>query len=630
MSFDADPFYKPSKIRIIVLCATSALIALVYLAKLFSMQVIQISLYETIAEAGSRRSETIPTKRGEIYDRSYDTPIATSYNSYNIRLIPDNANPQAIADVIDKLAVIFGIEEQQLFKKIPKDFKFYKPIVLISDVSYEKIVYIAEHIDEFPSIEWEGKPKRYYPLGAEMAHVLGYVGEITPEELQVMYNQGYSSTSIIGKNGIEKVYDSLLRGQDGIRFKRVDARGQGVSSAETTEVPPQLGDVLVLSLDRKIQNLALKALGKRMGAIIVMKPATAEILAMVSYPSYDPNLFYGNESSVEFSRLLSDSRSPFLNRAIQAAASPASTFKILMTIADLQEKAIPLSQKINCPGWVQIGNRRFNCHERKGHGHEDIFDAMADSCNVFYYTLGNEYLGVNTITQYAESLGFGQLSGIDLPGEITGLLPTPEWKKSVRGSVWVGGDTVNLSIGQGDLTATPLQLANLVAAVVNGGTIYQPHVVNEIRDPVTFSLKEQITPKILYQVDYRPDVWENTRLAMRGVITDGTARDVVYTKAVQIAAKTGTAQTGAEESKHSWFASYAPYNFSNPEEVISVTIWVDAINGWEWWAPKAANIIYHGIFNQMSYEQTLLDLHPWYAELADEMKLLREGAPHDQ
>jgi len=614
MSSSSNSYFKPSKFRIITLISISSLLVIIYIIKLFSMQVMQASVYEMIADKGTRRREIINTKRGEIYDRNYDQPIASNLNSYVIKMMPLGITKAEILKEIDLLAEYLKINKDTLLKKLPEDLRLYAPVDLVADVRYEDVLYLAEHSESFKALSWENKPKRYYPYGRYLSHILGYVGEITPEELQVLYNQGYNSNSILGKNGIEKQYDADLRGKEGWRFRRVNAQGQRVEGKEDiVETDPVLGKTLVLSIDRKIQTLALKALGKRLGSVVVLKPASGEVVAMASYPTYDPNQFYTANSSEVFNKLFADSKSPFLNRGIQEVASPASTFKVIMSVANFQEELLPLSSKIVCNGWIQIGNRNFHCHVfPAGHGALDIYGALAQSCNVFFYTLGNEYLGVNKILEYSEYFGLGQVSGIDLPGEVSGLLPSPEWKEKNIGTPWVGGDTVNMSIGQGYLTVTPLQMANVVAGIVNNGTIYQPHVLKEVRDPVTFKVDQEIKPEVLLQLDLKDSVWVNIKKAMRNVIVNGTAAPVLTTRAVKIAGKTGTAQTGIEDSKHSWFISYGPSDYTDPDQVYVVVVWVDAINGWEWWAPKAANIIYNGLFKNLDYEDSVRDLQPYY------------------
>jgi penicillin-binding protein 2 len=600
-------------LRTRVLMVLMSACVLLLAVRLFSMQVMQGDIYGSRAEEVARQTQVITAKRGIIYDRSYDAPIVSNYDVYNLVMNPVNQNERQISTMLEKLSSHLGIPLASLKKKLPSGFKLYHPVELVSGIKYQDIVYIAEHKDEFEGLSWENRPMRLYPQGSSMAHVLGYVGEITTGELQVLYNRGYSEKSIIGKAGIEKTYDAKMRGKDGKRLRRVDARGQGIENGEVVDVPPDLGNNLVLTLDRNIQSLAQRALGKRIGSIVVLKPATGEILAMVSYPSYDPNQFYTEQSSAAFKRLANDSRSPFLNRNVQSAAPPASTFKILMSTAVLEENAFPATNKILCNGSVQFGNRVFHCHLRNGHGLVDLEDAMAQSCNVYYYTMGNEYLGVNKIVDYSYRFGFGEITGIDLPGETGGLVPSPEWKQERRGVSWVGGDTVNLSIGQGDINTTPLQLADMMALIINGGTVYQPHLLKEVRDATTFQVVEQVTPKVLRTTGLKLETIKELKTALRSVVTTGTPKDVMTTRSVQIAAKTGTSETGNVDDKHSWFVAYAPYDYSDINDVVVAVVWIDAVNTWDWWAPKAANILFHGIFTKQDYAQTVKDLQPlWY------------------
>jgi len=606
VSFDKT---KRVAILIILMSATIA----IYIFYLFYLQIIQNSVYENRADSITKRNQVIIAKRGEIFDRNYNQPIASNYDTFSLTLNPDSMDQKNIPVVIDRLSSLLSVPKEILTKKFPNSVKLFQPIEMLSNVTYPQIVNIAENIDLYPGISWQSKPIRNYGMASMTAQILGYVGEITPEELQVLYNRGYTAKDTIGKTGIEKTYDLVLRGKDGLKFRRVDAQGKGISKNQEVIIPPTVGKSLVLTIDKDIQELAVRSLGKRAGSVIVMKPATGEILAMVSYPTYDPNQFYSDQSLQSFSLLARDPASPFLNRSIQAAAPPASAFKVLMTTAVLEEHAFSKNSVVNCLGSMMIGNRKFNCHVLTGHGPVNIFDALAQSCNVFYFTMGVDHLGIDVIDDYCFKFGFGEITGIDLPGEISGNVPTPDWKQQVLKTPWVGGDTANLSIGQGFMTATPMQMANMVCMIVNNGVVYQPHLLKEIRDPITRERIQTYQHKVLRQAAFRQDTFDDVKAAMRKVIVDGTAAPVITTKAVEIAAKTGTGQTGlSDDNNHSWFVSFAPYRYQNPEDVVVVVVWVDAVNTWEWWAPKAANIILHGIFTKKNYFEAVKELHPWY------------------
>jgi penicillin-binding protein 2 len=333
---------------------------------------------------------------------------------------------------------------------------------------------------------------------------------------------------------------------------------------------------------------------------------------MVSYPWYDPNDFYTDEGGNEFTRLSLDANFPFLNRAIQSSYPPASTFKVLLTTAVVEEETFPQEQEVICEGSIFFGDRVFLCHKKTGHGALSLMQGLAQSCDVYFYTIGTEALGIDVIADYSRRFGFGQISGIDLPGEVQGLVPSPQWKESVYNAPWLGGDTVNISIGQGYLTTSPIQIANMIAMIVNEGTIYKPHLVKEIRDPISGKILEQIEPTVLRSSSIRESTFETVQQAMRGVITDGTAKVVITTDAVEVAGKTGTAEVGYADRWHSWFAAYAPYNAENPEDQVVVVTMVEAANEWEWWAPKAANIIFQGIFADQTFDEAVEDLNLWY------------------
>jgi penicillin-binding protein 2 len=447
---------------------------------------------------------------------------------------------------------------------------------------------------------------RNYVDSRSLSHILGYVGDITRDELTMLYNRGYQQGDVIGKAGIERQYDELLRGREGRETRTVDVRGRRIAGqGAVNREPPVMGKNLVLTIDRDIQTLVEKALGNRMGSAVVMRPATGEILAMVSYPWYDPNIFAGGQRG-EYQALAEDPNKPFLNRAIQSSYPPASTFKIVMTTGILAENAFPPEQLILCPGEINYGNRDWRCHIRKpGHGRLNLRRAMAQSCDIYYWIVGRDHLGVERIVSYARDYGLGELTGIDLPGEIAGFIPTPQWKDRRFHERWLGGDTMNMSIGQGYTLVTPIQMANMVSMVVNDGKIYKPHILKEVRDPVSGAVEQNSRPELLHESDVEPKIFEALRRDMRGVISEGTAQFPLNIKTVEIAGKTGTGEVGLQDKWHSWFTAFAPYTTDNPEERVVVSIIVEAVNKWEWWAPYASAIIFQGIFAGQEYEDAV-------------------------
>ena len=600
------------KIRMIVLSVIIVSIFTVYSMHLYSLQIIQGGMYKKRARDVARREQIIPTQRGEIYDRNYDTPLVMNVDSFAVEIIPA-ALPDDLADIKSSLSEVLNMSIEDIEKFIPKRYKnYYNPVEIRDDVEYEKIFYLAEHKDKFPGVIWRSKPIRNYTQTGSISHVLGYVGDITREEIQELYNKGYAPNSELGKSGLEKQYDIYLRGKEGIRYNTVDVRGRQVEGSADMEKPPVLGKTLVLSLDRHIQQLCEKALGERMGSAVVMKPSTGEVLALVSYPSYNPNIFYTDQSSSYYKELSLDSRYPFVNRTIQSSYAPASVFKIFMSAAIIEEEVFPEYEKIDCKGEMWLGDRVFHCHKKTGHGKLNLQEALAESCDIYFWTVGRDYLGIDKIVEYSRRFGFGEKTGIDLPGEIKGLVPTPSWKESTFHTPWVGGDTFNTSIGQGSLQITPVQIANAVSMVVNEGVNYVPHLLKQVRDPVTGEVIEEVQPQLLHNSLIRKETFKKVQKNMRSVITNGTARVIMTTDAVKIAGKTGTGEVGYKDRWTSWFAAYGPYEAENPEDQVVVVVMVEAENEWEWWAGKATNVIFQGIFADQNYEEAVDDLNLWY------------------
>ena len=578
----------------------------VYTVRLFSMQILSGDLYRSRARNIARQTRVIPAPRGEIFDRNYNQPLVLNADSFAVSLTPGEVPRADIPELITRLAVILELPREQIEKKLPPSIYYlYQPVEIAANIPFGTITALAERKDSLPGVSWQSKPRRDYPETGSLSHIIGYMGNITRDELTMLYNKGYQQGDIIGKDGIERQYDELLRGKAGSETRTVDVRGKNVAG-ETVHTSPETGRNLVLTIDRKIQTLAEKALGNRIGTVVVMRPSNGEILAMVSYPWYDPNIFSQTDLEAEYQALIDDPNKPFINRAIQSAYPPASVFKIIMTTAILSENAFPPEQTIDCQGEITYGGQVSRCHIRRpGHGRLNLQKAMAQSCDIYYWLVGRDYLGVENIVSYSRDFGFGEISGIDLPGEISGFIPTPQWKDRRLHERWQGGDTMNMSIGQGYTLVTPLQMANMVSMVVNNGVIYKPHLLKEVRDPQTGAVEMSVIPDVIHKSNVDPKVLALVRRDMRGVISEGTAQYPLNIKTVEIAGKTGTAEVGLQDKWHSWFASFAPYETNDPEERIVVSVIVEAVNDWEWWAPYCSAIIYQGIFADQSYEEAV-------------------------
>lgn len=604
-----------NRIRLITVGVIIVLIFIIYLTHLFSLQIVNTGIYKKKARNVAQRSNIIPSQRGKIYDVNYDYPLAMNVDSFAILVTPADVTDISIEELVEKLSEVLKVSFNELIRNVPRNTaNQYQAVEIISGISFDSVSYIAEHIDEFKGVSWTSKPLRFYNETGSISHILGYLGGITTSELQILYNQGYSYNSVLGKSGIEKQYDMILRGRDGKRIKTVDVKGRGVNREDVIE-PPENGMNIRLTIDRHIQELAEKALGPRKGSVVVLRPSTGEIVAMVSYPNFNPNLF-SLPGPTNFGVLSLDPDFPFLNRAIQSQYSPASTFKIILSAALLDLDAIDPEETVTCTGSLTIGNRTTYCHKLSGHGPVNLKEALQQSCNIYFGTVGMNNLGIDNIAKYAQYLGLASKTGIDLPGEVSGNIPTRAWKESVYNNSWQLGDTYNASIGQGFVTSTPLQVANEMAIIVNDGISYKPHLLKEVIDPISGEVIERFEPEVLRNSPIRYETFQTLKENLRSVVTDGTSNVVILNDQVKIAGKTGTGEVGLKDHWHSWFVSYGPYETENPDDRLVVLTMIEATNEWDWWAPKAADIIYEGIFGNKTYEEVIRDFQRrrvWYA-----------------
>ena len=588
------------------------LVLAVYLFKLFSMQVVQGQNYRTQSKKISSTVKEIPAQRGEIYDRNSDQALAVNIDSFAVDITLGEIPDEKYNTVLSRLASQLEVSRSFIDSKI-KDVPRYsfRAVEVKSNVSFQTITMIAENLVDLPGVSWRAKPVRSYLVTGSFCHILGYLGKITKDQLNVRYNMHdndskriYNENSIIGQSGIESQYDEILQGEPGRESRTVDAKGRFVSTAPVV-IPPKMGNNLVLTIDRSIQELAEKALGERYGSAVVLKPSTGEILAMASYPSYDANVITSGENTSETRRILNDPRKPMLNRAVEGTYPPASTFKVIMSAAMLQEGTFDPLKKVECNGFIEYGNRVFKCHIGiPGHGKLDLKNGLAQSCNVYFWTIGREALGIERISKYARTFGYGQETEIDLPSQARGLVPTPQWKERTFHEKWLGGDTLNASIGQSYTLVTPLHVANMMAMVVNKGVIYKPHILKIAYDPATKDITKELKPEILHKADIDASVWEELQTDLRYTVTNGSAQWPLRNKVVQITGKTGTAEVGLNNRWHSWFVAYAPFD-APPEDAVVVCVSVEATNEWEWWAPYASNIIFQGIFAKQTYEEAI-------------------------
>jgi penicillin-binding protein 2 len=457
---------------------------------------------------------------------------------------------------------------------------------------------IEEQHLQLPGVVVEIEPLREYISGTLFAHITGYVGHIPEQDLESYLGSGdsdYDANDIVGLTGVELTYEDELRGEKGQRHVEVDVTGREIQTIGT-EVAAVPGHNLVLSLDADLQaaiteilDRGIRDAGSESGVVVAMDPRTGEILAMVSLPTYDPNLFIGGIAKEEYARLSEDPRHPLVNHGISGQYPPGSTFKVVTAAAGLEQGTISRSSTIFCPGTIWIPHRfapdnpdlaqPFNCWAQKGHHSISMVEAIAQSCDIYFGVLAGGYgefegLGQAALADYAVYFGLGQPTGVDLPGETTGLVPDATWKRLTYGETWVTGDTYNAAIGQGFILTTPLQILNATAAVANGGELYRPQVVREIRD-AEGNVVRPFTPDLVRRVPVSDENLTIVRQGMRAAVTHGTAW-AANLGGVAVAGKTGTAEFPGQRDwegnlpTHAWFTAFAP--FDNPEIALVVFV----------------------------------------------------------
>ncbi|MBC7331311.1 MAG: penicillin-binding protein 2 [Synergistetes bacterium] len=549
-----------------MLMAVYCLFFLILLARLWYIQVLMERHYKAAAQENRVRLVLLKATRGTIYDRN-GSVLAFNLPSYGLSFVPASLKGRysSVEDFLKELSGELKIPYDELCRNYKRRFySTYWPVLVIDGLPLTQVIDIREWLMPQGVLNLEVDTRRFYPWGEIFSHVIGYTAEISEAELKLYSGKGYRGGDHIGKTGLEKLYEDYLRGVDGYQEIEVDALGRRVSVIK--EVLPKNGFNLLLNIDKHLQKVAYDALGDRRGAVILMNPKNGAVLALVSKPSYDPNYFVWGVSPSEWKSFISDPLRPMYNRAVQAELPPGSLFKTLVALASLSEKIVSPKQQFYCSGFMKVGNRVFKCWKEGGHGFVNLYRAIAHSCNVYFYNLGIQ-LGVRKIAEYAENCGFGRKTGIDLPSESEGFVPTPEWKEKYFKEFWYPGDTVNLSIGQGFLLVTPIQMATFVSAIANGGMLYQPMLAKALTDGDGNVIKE-FSPKSCGKLPFSKSIIEEVKKGMRLAVTEGTAK-LLSDSFIRAAGKTGSAQNPSGQ-EHAWFMGFAPYD--NPEIAIVVLI----------------------------------------------------------
>jgi penicillin-binding protein 2 len=543
----------------------------ILILRLGELQLLEHKHFTTKSIDNRVRVEPIPPTRGLIYDRN-GVLLAQNLPAHSLEITPEQVKD--LEKTIGQLGEIIEISEGNLkrFNQLRKQQRRFDSIPIRVDLTDEEIARFAINRHRFPGVEIKAKLLRTYPLGKETAHVLGYVGRINQKELESLDASNYSGTSHVGKSGVEKFYEKHLHGVVGSRRVEVNALGRTLRILDSQA--PKPGANLYLSLDIKLQQEAINALGDENGAVVAIDPSDGSILALVSNPSFDPNLFVNGISSKDYKALRNSPDNPIFNRALLGRYPPGSTTKPIIGLAGLELKKTSKSQEVFCRGYFQLPNNehKYRDWKKTGHGHTNIKKAIIESCDVYFYDLANK-LGIDHIHNYLSKFGFGQEPEVDISGAVSGLLPSREWKLRTRGEQWYTGETLIVGIGQGYFLATPLELASSTATLAAKGKRYAPRILQAIQT----SEREKPAP-VLPTIKQRVPIvsssnWNHVIDAMTKVIDSprGTAK-VIHTDKYSIAGKTGTAQVFSikqdetyDEEKiekklrdHALFISFAP------------------------------------------------------------------------
>jgi len=566
---------REEKVPLIRLAIAQYIILGIFLLLIFGLwrlQVLHSDYYTSMAEQNRVKEVPILAPRGKLLDRE-GRPIVDNYPSFSALLLRSqgktgDANLEAIA-----LGLHLDPDDLKARVKRLSAMPGYQPIFIKYDITPDELAFVEAHRNEFPELDTITVHRRLYPKNGFMAHVIGYVGEVSEDMLNNPRFEFYNSGDIVGQSGVEAEYNDMLMGKNGSRRVLVNSKGKEVG--ELSDTPAIPGKPLQLTIDLDLQIAAEEALGDKTGAIVAMDPKTGEILAMVSRPTFDPNAFAVRITSKEWSKLLTDPGKPLLNKAIQAQLAPGSVFKIIMSVAGWQE-GIAQTLHVNCTGGANFYGRRFGCWVKHGHGGVDLPRAIYQSCDVFFYTLA-EKLGIDRIAKYATALGLGQKTGIDLPQEVSGVMPSEAWKLKNYRQKWYAGETISVGIGQGAVATTPVQLMRAISAISMDGHVVRPHVV--FPDKVPDSYRSALKYNETSDVPIDPAGWETITDAMgRVLLPEGTA-PMAHKVGIDIAGKTGSAQTISNALKakmsnkaafkdNGWFVGFTPRR--NPDIVVCV------------------------------------------------------------
>ena len=563
----------------------AAIVVLLMFVGLFArswyLQIQQFQRFSTLSDDNRIRLQPVVPGRGEIFDRR-GRLLAENVPVYSVEVVPSQVDD--MDELLNQIARLIHLEQDQIeaFQKLVRSRPSFEPQTLKLSLGEDEVARYAVHQHRFDGARLKVQVVRHYPYKGELAHVLGYVGRISQDDMTVIDRDAYRGIRYIGRLGIEATYEEQLRGTVGYEQVETTAHGRNVRVLERVE--PVNGEDLILGLDIDLQKFAREALGDYKGAVVALDPKTGDVLAFVSNPVYDPNLFVNGISTGDYAKLRNADDRPLLNRAFNGRYAPGSTIKALVGLAGI-ERGIGHTHTVNCPGWYSLpgSSHRYRCWRHNGHGIMSLTDAIAQSCDVYFYSVARD-VGIDYLHDFLTEFGLGRRTGIDLLDEPTALVPSREWKERARGEPWYPGETVISGIGQGYMLSTPLQLAVMASTMANRGTRVAPRFVTEVREPEDLRIRSLPT-LIKQQVQIsNPAMLDHVLSAMEAVVHGerGTARAIGANSPYRIAGKTGTAQvisiaqgeTYDEEAleerfrDHALFVSFAPVD--DPKIAVAV------------------------------------------------------------
>ena len=541
----------------------------ILILRLWFLQILNGSTYRTKSENNRIRVCTISPFRGIIYDRNGELLVANR-PSYDLYVIPEEVQDRT--HLLQSLNRFVGLELQPAGQKLDKGSRRYpfRPICLKRDMSRDELALIETHRFNLPGVMIKVKPQRHYVCEDLASHLLGYLGEVNERQLRRGQYPGIRPGDLIGKSGVEEKWQTVLSGMPGGEQVEVDAAGRKIRVISLK--PPVSGENIYLTIDKDLQTTAEKALAGKRGAIVAMDPNNGEILALVSSPSFDPNLFVGGIDRATWEKIASSKDFVLQNRALSGQYPPGSVFKIVVALAGLEEGVIDPEEEVVCTGVYLLGRHRYHCWKKHGHGKVNLHRAIVESCDIYFYKMGKR-LGIDKLAYYARMFGLGEVTGFDVGQEKPGLIPTSEWKLRKWGVPWQGGETVSVSIGQSFVLVTPIQAVTLISAIYNGGVIFNPQVTKWVGKSGTEKIYE-FSPKIMGRIAVRQEYFDIIKKALVGAVNEphGTGSKARL-KHVSVAGKTGTAQVVTLEKEkafrdkgevpfrfrdHAWFVAVAP------------------------------------------------------------------------